>query len=154
MIPDFIDLGNPAPWQVLPPGIHIVTLKEIESSFGNNTPHRQNLFNGLCAALKNLEQAGCRTVYLDGSFVSDKDHPGDFDACWDHKGVDPNKLDPTLLDFSNKREAQKIQYGGELFIAAALAAPGISFLKYFQTDRYTGKKKGILQINLTGKTFP
>ena len=33
------------------------------------------------AAMVNLRDAGCKTVYVDGSFVTDKERPGDFDAC-------------------------------------------------------------------------
>ena len=38
---------------------------------------------GLRAALESLKSAGCRTVYLNGSFVTSKEAPNDFDACWD-----------------------------------------------------------------------
>jgi len=153
MIPSLIDIGNPAPWPVLPPGIHVATLSEIEAIFGQ-TPHRLRLYKGFCNAAKNLENAGCRTIYLDGSYTTGKDHPGDFDACWEIAGVDPLKLDTTLLDFSNLRAAQKAKYGGELFIANANAGNNLIFLDFFQTDRHTGKRKGILQLNLTGKTIP
>ena len=47
---------------------------------------------------KACESASCQTGYLDGSFVSSKLEPGDFDACWDEKGVDLDKLDPVLLN--------------------------------------------------------
>ena len=38
--------------------------------------------------LTNLSSAGCRLVYLDGSFVTRKERPGDIDACWDVQYVD------------------------------------------------------------------
>ncbi len=38
---------------------------------------------GLGAAMENLKTAGCRTVYLDGSFVTSKDIPDDYNACWE-----------------------------------------------------------------------
>jgi len=92
--------------------------------------------------------AGCMTVYLDGSFVAGKPNPGDFDACWDTAGVDDSRLDPVLLDFSNRRRAQKQKFRGELFPASAPAAPGSAFIEFFQTDSHTGRKKGILRIRL------
>lgn len=147
MIPDLIDIGNPTPYPVLPPGIHVTTLGEIKDKFAN-TPHRTELFNGFCRAVNALEAAGCQTVYLDGSFTTGKIHPNDYDACWDHAGVDPSKLDPTLLNWDNKRAAQKAKYGGELFIAGMPAAPGILFLDFFQTERHSGKQKGILLVKL------
>jgi hypothetical protein len=47
-----------------------------------------------------LKAAGCRTIYIDGSFVTSKQKPGDFDACWEDNGVDIKYLEsiaPTLL---------------------------------------------------------
>jgi hypothetical protein len=106
MIPELIDLGLPCPWAVLPPGIHDTTLAEVEARFAT-TPHRKRLFDGFLRMVQALEAAGCRYVYLNGSFVTAKPHPGDYDGCWDHAGVDPSKLDPVLLDFDSKRAAQK-----------------------------------------------
>jgi hypothetical protein len=68
-------------------------------------------------ALNDLRDAGCKRVYLNGSFVTSKDEPGDFDACWDPTGVDFERIEPTLLEFENARAAQKARYGGELFPA-------------------------------------
>jgi len=47
-----------------------------------------------------LTKAGCRRVYLDGSFVTSKPEPGDYDACWDIAGVDVEVPDSVFLDFS------------------------------------------------------
>lgn len=72
-----------------------------------------------------------------------------FDACWDAVGVDPDALDPVLLDFSDRRKAQKERFGGELFPADTAAEPaGTRFLDYFQGDRDTGDPKGIVEIDL------
>ena len=106
MIPQLIDIGNGCPWPVLPPGVHKTTLGKIESTFAY-TPHRKRLFTGFRNALSDLKQAGCKSVYLNGSYTTGKNHPEDFDACWDPTGVEPGKLDPVLLDFSNQRNAQK-----------------------------------------------
>jgi len=74
-------------------------------------------------ALDSLRAAGCQRAYIDGSFVTDKDDPEDFDACWEVAGVDPARLDPELLDFSKRRAAQKAKYRGELFPADSGADP-------------------------------
>ena len=58
---------------------------------------------GLRAAMVSLKDAGCKTVYVDGSFVTGKERPGDFDACWEEEGVDPTILDPVLLTFDAGR---------------------------------------------------
>lgn len=147
MIPDLIELGSPCPWAVLPPGIHDTTLAEVEARFAT-TPHRKRLFGGFVRMAQALAIAGCNYVYLDGSFVTAKPHPGDYDGCWDQVGVDPNKLDPVLLDFNNKRAAQKAKYLGEMFIAGMPNGPGGPFLDFFQVEKSSGQAKGILRIPL------
>jgi hypothetical protein len=80
--------------------------------------------------------------------VTAKPHPADFDGCWEAAGVDPTRLDPVLLDFTDMRQAQKTKYLGELFIANALAAPhGPRFVEFFQLDKQTGQPKGIVALN-------
>lgn len=144
MIPDFDDLGR------LPPGIHVASWSELVARFGGS-PWRSRLLAGLKDALLSLKAAGCAVAYVDGSFVTEKSDPGDFDACWEEVGVNPEALEPVLLDFSGKRAAQKARFGGELFPATAPAdVGGTSFLKFFQTDKATGDPKGIIAINLTG----
>ncbi|GEN29621.1 hypothetical protein HVA01_32670 [Halovibrio variabilis] len=116
--------------------------------FATNAIRRQ-LFDGLLSAFTALRDAGCRTIYLDGSYVTAKPHPGDYDVCWDPTGVIHEKIDPVFLDFSNKRKNQKLKYGGEFFPFGFQAAPGKTFLEFFQNDRFTGHSKGILSIDLT-----
>jgi hypothetical protein len=142
MVPPFQATGN------LPPGIYWVTWKEMVARCGF-TPRRVRLLAGLKAALGLLKRAGCRSVYIDGSFVTAKPQPGDFDACWAIAGVDPDKLDPVFLDFSHARAAQKARFLGEFFPAdLPEGLTGKTFLEFFQTDKETGAPKGILALNL------
>lgn len=146
MVPSLIDMRG-APWPVLPSGVHAATLAEIQARFAN-TPHRKWLFNGFIRAADALRVAGCRILYLDGSFVTGKPHPDDYDGCWEHIGIDFTLLDPVLLDFAGKREAQKRKYQGELF--PALASNGVrgTFLDFFQVEKFSGVPKGILRVSL------
>jgi len=105
------------------------------------------LLDGLLEALRNLAGGGCRLVLLDGSFISQTALPRDYDGAWEPAGVDPTRLDPVLLDFSNGRAAMKARYRGELFPASALAAAGILYRDFFQKDR-NGVRKGVVQIDL------
>jgi hypothetical protein len=142
MIPDFNADGR------LPPGIHWATWGEVQTRFAS-TGRRRALLRGLKNALVNLKRAGVQTVYLDGSFVTVKTTPGDFDACWDPAGADGALIDPVLLDFTNKRAAQKAKYSGELFPADTVAdTAGSTFLAFFQRDKDTGTPKGIIGIDL------
>lgn len=132
----------------LPPGVHEATWGELVARYGS-TPHRLALLSGLKAALDALRAAGCRRAYIDGSFVTAKERPADFDACWEVDGVDLTQLDPVLMTFAQRRAAQKQKYGGELFPADWPAdAHGTSFLLFFQRDRATRRPKGIIAIDL------
>ena len=130
----------------LPPGIHQATWGEVDDRFGGNH-HRSRLIAGLLAACRNLAGAGCRFVLLNGSFVSAKPLPNDYDGTWETVGVDPDQLDPVLLDFSNRRAAMKSKYLGELFPETFSAQPGVLFRDFFQSDR-DGVPKGVVQIDL------
>ena len=145
MIPDLVDIGGP--WKVLPEGIHDSTLKELETVFANN-PRRKELFEGLKKVIKSFSEAGCKILYIDGSYVTEKENPGDYDLCWESANVDLKKLDPVLLDFTNKRAAQKQKYLGECFPANVEAGLGKFFIDFFQTDRFTGKAKGIIRLKI------
>ena len=146
MIPDAININSV--WDVLPPGIHDATMEEVKKSFAT-TIHRQLLFDKFKRGVESLRAAGCKTIYLDGSYVTTKTTPGDFDVCWDPTGVNGielQKKDPVLLDFSNKRQNQKRKYGGEFFPSSAKADGTRTYLDYFQIDKNTGKAKGIIRI--------
>ena len=53
-----------------------------------------------------------------------------------------------FFDFKNKRAAQKARFKGELFLAHGIAAPGFTFLQFFQRDKNSGKSKGIVALDL------
>jgi len=147
MLPRFDAAGK------LPAGIHSADWPEFTARFGFSD-WRKRLLAGLEAALRSLQEAGCQLAYVDGSFVTAKKEPGDFDACWGIAGVDPDRLDPVLLDFSNGRAAQKAKYGGELFPAELPEGlSGRTFLDFFQTDRDTGAAKGIVSIDFSAQDF-
>jgi hypothetical protein len=134
---------------LLPPGIHLAEWDEVYATFGT-TPHRRRLLHGFRRAINVLKNARCKKVYLDGSFVTGKVSPGDFDGCWDAAHVDFSLLDPILLTFANGRAAQKIKFGGELFPAGLIADPtsGSLFIDFFQIHKDTGAAKGIIAIDL------
>jgi len=145
MIPDFINIGSV--WSVLPPGIHEASLKEIELRFATNKL-RKRLFNGFKNGIAALRLAGCKIVFLDGSYIAEKAYPGDFDVCWDPTGVDTGKLDPVFLDFSHSRRSQKLKFGGEFFPSSNRADAQRTFIDFFQIDKYTEKAKGIIMVRL------
>jgi hypothetical protein len=144
MILPFDKTGN------LPAGIHWASWKEFEKRFGTNA-RRRKLLAGLKQAIADLKAAGCQVLYVDGSFVTSKEFPNDFDGCWSIIGVNFDLVDPVLLDrndLENGRKKQKAKFGGELFPAEMTeGSSGKPFLEFFQTDR-EGKPKGIVGIRL------
>jgi hypothetical protein len=71
-----------------------------------------------------LAVAGCRRVLIGGSFVTKKEHPNDFDGCYESFGLDLDILDPLFLE---DVESQMEVFGGTLF-----SPP--SYEGFFQTD--------------------
>jgi len=136
----------------LPTGEHVASWDEVVERFGW-TERRRRLLDGLAEAIELLAKAGCRQIWLNGSFVTAKDEPGDFDACWDTDHVDLDALDSVLLDLSNHRAAQKERFGGELFPNVIESLSGLSFSEFFQNERDT-TRKGIVVIHLSKGNAP
>ncbi|MBD2682547.1 MULTISPECIES: DUF6932 family protein [Nostoc] len=145
MIPEFEENGN------LPPGVHWAEWEEFQEIFGTNLT-RQRMVDGLELAMTQLKAAGCSTIYIDGSFVTSKQKPGDFDACWEDNGVDINYLQsiaPALFNFALRRAEQKIKYKGEIFPSNYPANDsGTTYIDFFQFDTRTNTRKGIIAIDL------
>lgn len=135
-------------FKVLPIGIHYSTLHEVEQVYSTN-PARARLYDGLVDGAKALAIAGCKNLYLDGSYVSSKRIPGDFDACWDLDGVNLNVVDRIFIDFSNGTAAQKQRFYGEFFPSWLIEeGSNLLFLDFFQSVHNSEVKKGIVWIDL------
>lgn len=136
----------------LKPGIHFMTWEEFYSNF-SFSPRRRVLLDGLYKALEIFKKCECSTLYINGSFVSEKLEPNDYDACWEGEfdKVSKNilKIEPVFFDFVNKRKNQKLKYKGEIFPAEFSAdSKGTTYLDFFQEIRFSKEKKGIVAIKL------
>lgn len=132
----------------LPPGEHEASLDEVEMVYGTSTDRRKLLMRGLREAASRFELAGVTTLWINGSFITDKDEPNDIDGCWEYTtSVSIEKLDPIFL---GSRDAMKEKYGLDFFIANIVeAGSGLPFPKFFQLNR-DGDPKGIIVIKLGG----
>lgn len=76
MIPKFNKNGY------LPAGIHKASVGEIKKRFGTNPAPRKELFNNFLAIVRLLQKQRewIKNFFLDGSFVTSKESPGDFDC--------------------------------------------------------------------------
>jgi hypothetical protein len=132
-------------------GIHDCTLAEVEAVFGWNARRRQ-LLQRMTNAFHDLHAMGCPRVWLDGSYVTDKPEPGDYDAVYEHSGMDQAALKvalPELFDRAAGRPQMKARFGGDLFPNVVEAASSRLFVDFFQLDRdYPGERKGIVTIDL------
>lgn len=131
----------------LPPGEHHATLDEIELVYGSTNDRRKLLMRGLRDAALQFAHAGVKTIWINGSFVTDKDMPNDIDGCWAYSSsVVIDSVDPVFLRCS--RQAMKEKFGLDFFIAHIIeAASGLPFPKFFQVNR-NGDPKGILVVTL------
>lgn len=143
MIPAFEKEGY------LPPGIHLTTINEFEKRFAYNLK-RKSLFKNLIRFISDIKATGCKAIYIDGSFTTTKLIPGDMDICWEDEGLDYDKVEaimPILFDFANKRLNQQRLYNADIFPAHFHATnTGILYIDFFQLDKSTGNKKGIIKI--------
>jgi hypothetical protein len=133
----------------LPPGEWPTTWDRFVDRFGKN-PTRQRRIEGLQQAIHVLRDAGCPTVYIDGSFVTKKAAPSDIDCCWQRDTATQRRLkqlNSVLLDGSpGGRYRQKMLYGCEVFPHDAIEWQSrLPFLNYFQKDKH-GKPKGIIVL--------
>ena len=147
MIPNLVALPN-YQYFVLPIGVHEASLTQVEEFYAYND-RRKRLFNGFLKGSIDLVAAGCKCVYLDGSFVTSKDQPGDFDACWDPDGVDPSILVHELQFFAPPRLRQKAIYGGEFLPSKFVyGVRTYDFVDFFQRTIDSKGRKGIIKIDL------
>lgn len=141
MIPDF----DPATGY-LPQGEHAANWSDVIARFAWNT-HRQHLVSGLCRLARALRDERCRLFLLDGSFVTRKEFPGDFDACCDYTGMSAIAL--KRLRLMTTKEIMKAEYFGEVY-AYARPVPSddrYTFREFFSRDG-DDVPKGLVRLNL------
>ena len=127
---------------LLPEGEHRASWDEIVGMFSWNQRRRQ-LLDGLIDGLTILAESGCRQVWLNGSFVTSKDEPGDFDCVWDTDGVDLRILKvlcPEILELDGHRLSQKLRFGGEFLPNIVESSSGRKFSDFF-SNRPNGNCK-------------
>lgn len=146
MIPPFDETGK------LPEGKHDCTLEELKSRFVYNKK-RAEIFDGLMKLIEVLKAVSCGTIYVDGSFVTEKSRPGDVDVCWQEgTGTDLEyeyRNAPILNPSPANRKIHKDFFKADIFPANVMEMGSKKyFLDFFQMDKDTGAKKGILKIDI------
>ena len=143
-LPDFRDDG----W--LPDGHHTVTWEEIVEHFGGDPQSkRATLTRKLLALRNNLQSCGCvGRMVLDGSFISAKPVPGDFDLLLvlqpniqEMKDSDPRLSRLLDTEMSENQEGYSIFYVPE-------NSPVIDILLPMWDKSKEGVVKGVVEVEL------
>ena len=121
----------------LPPGVWAMSWTDFWERYVYNS-RRVNLLSGLMFALKLLVRSGCQTIYIGGSFITNKERPNDIDGCFDGMSIDSSALDPVFQDI----EEQHARFGCELRMDFMSAFQG-----FLQKNR-DGEAIGIVEIDL------
>ena len=139
MIPRFNKYGY------LPRGAHRSGLAEVKRLFGGGSAQREELFKGICAIAELLRKhkKHVKKFLLNGSYVTSKKEPGDFDCIVILKEG---------FDFSSP-EAKRLKRSKELFNGHILAvmeedaAECRRLIGFFGHDR-DRKPKGLVEVIL------
>jgi len=139
MIPKFNEFGY------LPKGIYKASIKTIEEKFGSTTAKRKVLFQGFKSLVKILVKYkdAIKQLILNGSFVSNREHPNDFDCLLIVKDN---------FDIYNP-DAEKLLYCKEYFQGDLLIIPEKyrfecrQRIKALESDK-DGIAKGFLEVIL------
>jgi hypothetical protein len=144
MIPELTREG------LLPPGIHEATLGEVRRRFGGSNQVRLSLMKGLSEVVVRAKRAGAKYMLVDGSFVTDKKDPGDWDAVLVFP-VECNAASEDAVLLTDRERIRK-DHGGDLFTITEDDQEVLEhFVKdVFGTDREK-RPKGLLCLRLKGK---
>ena len=145
-IPDLDEHG------LLPAGIHDCSVEEVKARFGWNA-HRQRLIYCFVQFLTHeVRNMFDHPVYADGSFVTDKDRPGDIDVVLElHNASDAENW--RGLMFMQEHQARiRSQYSVDFWINFPHKNDFVAFFQYVghKTAKFKGldhkHRKGILRI--------
>jgi hypothetical protein len=137
----------------LTPGVHPMNWDDFVDEFGY-TNHRKMLIDGMKKAINALKKCSCERLYIDGSFVTKKLVPKDWDGCYDEAGMHMQKLRKEFAIFYNispPRQEQKDIFKGEVLPASLeirFPLPEKTIIDCFQLDINDDSSKGIVQLSL------
>jgi hypothetical protein len=105
--------------------------------------------SGLKAVVAEAVRVGAKALYLDGSFVTDKKSPGDWDALL-IVPVSYNAASPAGAALADRPTIRRA-HGGDLFVVSEGDGDVVEhYLKNVFTLDREGRPKGILRIRLKG----
>ena len=129
---------------LLPSGVYDCSLQEISEVFATNK-HRGQLFGNLLSCLHNeIRPLFDSPIYINGSFVTDKDHPEDVDVALELEGVSDKKKLEALVYMNNHQNRLLIEISSS-FLDKLGASGGFRFFHVFPVyscqDRQTQRSE-------------
>lgn len=132
--------------EILPPGEHLASLREIEEQFGTSSFRRRELMKELRWIVEELLSRGVVKIWVDGSFTTGEPRPRDVDVVYEPApGDDPRSWG--ILAPGRRRDLKhrhKIDLWKHPTMVSDLGLP-TPIEKLFQTDR-NGQSKGIIVL--------
>ena len=145
-IPDLDEHG------LLPAGAHDCSVDEIVGTFGWN-PHRRDLVRRLSDFLvREIRHRFSEPVYVDGSFVTDKETPDDVDVVLDMRRASEDRQFSAFRSWRQGRDRFRRVYSIDFWINLPGENDFSDFFQYLgvKTARYKGLdsayRKGILRL--------
>ena len=142
---------------MLPDGLHQCTIEEIQAQCVDAFPHsnsRPQLFTGLRALVQVLSTDGIPAdLWIDGSFVTMKLHPGDIDVLL-YVSADTaltNTQEARLAWLIDPGHAAQIRhdYGCDFYFMGVRDILEPYWRRQYGTDR-SGNSKGIVVLSISG----
>ena len=125
---------------LLPPGIHDCTLAEIRQTFGGNS-HRRELFQHFAECLKiEIRPSFDNPIYVDGSFITDKDQPDDIDIVLDLRNTCDGRKWKGLMFMSEHQDRLLEEYRVHFWVNFPGRNDFSAFFQYvgIKTARFKG----------------
>jgi len=123
----------------------MLSYEEVAYHFGKNPRRLKQLANAL-QFFRIFHACGCQWVYIDGSFVSTKEYPGDIDLCFDITSVDAETLEKEFPAFFDPKAIGKIHRDLQCHIFT-FSEEFMQFFDMLSEDR-EGNLKGFVKLNL------
>lgn len=123
-----------------------LTYAAFKKLFAFNESRREKIESALIF-LKIFQSFGCTSVYIAGSMVSNKEHPGDIDLCIDGTNIDYLKLTKEYPEFLQSARIEKIRKMHKCHFALVFDSSCLEYLDWYKKDR-NDNPRGLVKIDL------
>lgn len=141
---------------LLNPGVHDLTVEQIKEAFGSfsSTDRRCRLFERLKEYIaKVTAKPWFREMFIDGSFVTDKESPSDIDliVVVDNDLLPEDLLRPADYNLLSRRRTRRM-YGFDVISVPHGSEALTNWLDYFSLVRGSSLRKGIVRLSHEAQT--